>query len=104
MVAPMTSASRQTGETLDAKRAVSAAFTCFETLFGTSRDRSAVSLEEVKLFPDRKYWLVTLSYEELRRKPSDMPTLLRVPRQKFKAFKVERQSGRVVSMKMRNGA
>lgn len=62
-----------------------------------------LSLEEIELSPDRKYWLVTLSFDEARQKAPELPSFLRVPRQKFKVFKVERQSGRVVSMKMRNG-
>ncbi len=89
---------------MDAKRAASAAIDYFLTLFGPQPAQSNVSLEEVELSPDRKYWFVTLSYEELHRKLSDLPSFLRIPRQKFKVFKVERKSGRVVSMKMRNGA
>jgi hypothetical protein len=105
MAAPSTSANRQKEEPLEARQAVEAALRYFKTLFGSPiPGRAAVSLEEVELSPDRKYWLVTLSHEELRRKLSDLPTFLRVPQQKFKVFKVERKSGRVVSMKMRNGA
>jgi len=92
----------KTGEALDAKRAVKAAGDYFHTLFRTDPS-SNVSLEEVELSPDRKHWLVTLSFEELRRNSPDLPAFLRVPRQRFKVFKVERASGRVVSMKMRNG-
>jgi hypothetical protein len=91
-----------TDEALDAKRAVKAAWDYFHTLFRIVPSAN-VRLEEVELSSNRKHWLVTLSFEELRRKSPDLPVFLRVPRQTFKVFKVERKSGRVVSMKMRNG-
>jgi len=91
-----------TNEALEAKRAIKAAWDYFHTLFRTAPSAN-VSLEEVELSSDRKHWLVTLSFEELRRKRPELPAFLRVPRQRFKVFKVERESGRVVSMKMRDG-
>ena len=92
-----------TEEALDAKRAVEVAGDYLHTLF-KNIPSSDVSVEEVELSPDRKHWLVTLSFfEELRRKTAHLPAFLQVPRQKFKVFKVERESGRVVSMKMRDG-
>ena len=95
-----------TDEALEAKRAAKAAWDYFHTLFTivpSTVPSANVRLEEVELSSDRKHWLVTLSFEELRRKRPDLPDFLRVPRQTFKVFKVERKSGRVVSMKMRNG-
>jgi hypothetical protein len=89
-------------EAIDAKRAVKAAWDYFHALFRNAPSAN-VSLEEVELSPDHKHWLVTLSFEESRRKSPELPAFLRVPRQKFKVFKVERASGRVISMKMRNG-
>lgn len=86
---------------LDARRAAQAAQAYFQTLFG---NLTPTSLEEVELSPNGRHWLVTLSYEEMRRKAPEIPLFLRIPRQKFKVFKVDRKSGRVVSMKMRNGA
>jgi hypothetical protein len=92
-----------TDEALDAKRAVEGECDYFHTLF-KNIPASDVSVEEVELSSDRKHWLVTLSFfEELRRKAPHLPAFLQVPRQKFKVFKVERESGRVVSMKMREG-
>lgn len=92
-----------TDEALDAKRAVEVAGDYFHALF-KNVPSSDVSVEEVELSSDRKHWLVTLSFfEELRRKATHLPAFLQVPRQKFKVFKVERESGRVVSMKMREG-
>ncbi len=90
-------------EALDAKRAVEVAGDYFHTLF-KNIPSSDVSVEEVELSPDRKHWLITLSFfEVLRRTSPQLPTFLQVPRQKFKVFKVERESSRVVSMKMRDG-
>lgn len=98
-----TSASKSpsANETLEAKRAVEAAWEYFHTLFN-SVSAFNVSLEEVELSDDGTYWLVTLSFEEMRAKKADLPDFLRVPRQKFKVFKVERSTGRVTSMKMRD--
>ena len=91
-----------TVQALDAKQAVKAAWDYFHTLLG-SLSFSNVSLEEVELSSDQTHWLVTLSFEEPRRKGPLLPEFLQVPRLKFKVFKVERKSGRVVSMKMRDG-
>lgn len=104
MQAGTTTTASNRKDALDARRAVEAALVYFKTLTG-SVPGSGASLEEVELSPDRKHWLVTLSYEEQRPKRLlDLPEYLRVPRQKFKVFKVERSSGHVISMKMRNGA
>ncbi len=97
-----TKAAPATHEALDARRAVKAAWDYFHTLFKDTPVLN-VSLEEVELSADQKHWLVTLSFEEARRNRLDLPDFLRIPRQRFKVFKVERNSGRVVSMKIRNG-
>ena len=89
-------------ETLDARRAVQIAWEQFHDLFKAT-PAANVDLEEVELSPDGKYWLVTLSYQEMRRKSLELPDFLRVPRQKFKVFKVDRKTGTVVSMKIRTG-
>jgi predicted ATP-dependent Lon-type protease len=92
-----------TNDALDAKRAIEVAWDYFHTLF-SKISTSDVSVEEVELASDRKHWLITLSFfEERRSKALHLPAFLQVPRQKFKVFKIERGSGRVVSMKMRNG-
>src|SRR5271166_6024178 len=100
MPATATKGASVTDEALDAKRAVKAAWDYFHTLFNPL-PAAHVTLEEVELSSDRKHWLVTLSFEEQRRRALDLPDFLRVPRQRFKDFKIERASGRVVSMKMR---
>jgi hypothetical protein len=50
-----------------------------------------LALEEVELSNDERYWLITLSY-------SDNPILAGV---KYKTFKIDAESGRVFSMKIR---
>ena len=85
---------------LDAKRAYKAAWDYFHTVFPMI-PATDVDLEEVELSSDGKYWLVTLSYQEMRRKSLELPDFLRVPRQKFKVFKVDRRTDSVVSMKIR---
>jgi hypothetical protein len=98
-----TSASKiATDDAHEAKLAYVAAWEYFHGLFPGISTRE-VDLEEVELSPDGKYWLVTLSYQEMRRKSLELPDFLRVPRQKFKVFKVNRNTHKVVSMKMRNG-
>jgi hypothetical protein len=99
---PITAFKATVDEAREAKRASEAAWEYFHRLFPgiSSVD---VDLEEVELSPDGKQWLVTLSYREMRKKSVQLPDFLRVPRQKFKVFKVDRSSGKVVSMKMRNG-
>jgi hypothetical protein len=102
MLATATKGASARDEALEAKRAVGAAWGYFHTLFEPI-PASDVSLEEVELSSDGKHWLVTFSFEEMRRKSPALPGFLQVPRQRFKVFKIERESGRVVSMKTRNG-
>lgn len=101
---PAASSRKQTNasDAQDAKKAVDAALKYFHTLF-SSLPAPEPTLEEVELSSDGKCWLVTLSYEESRRKNLDLPDFLRIPRQKLKVFHVERKTDRVVSMKMRDG-
>jgi hypothetical protein len=86
-----------------AKRAVDAAWDYFHALF-PSKPAAEVSLEEVEVSPDGKSWLVTLSFEELRRKSAKLPDFLQVPVRKLKVFKVDKFTGKVVSMKIREAA
>lgn len=59
-------------------------------------DASKIQLEEMELAEDKKFWYLTLSYEE----PSIYPSL--AASQKFlKQFKIDSASGEVVSMKIR---
>ncbi len=93
-------AGRNEAET--AKLAASAAFNFLQKLVPEASLEQAV-LEEIESSPDDKHWLVTLSFEEPREHNRHLPEFLRVPRQKFKVFKVSKATGRVLSMRMREG-
>lgn len=57
-----------------------------------------VRLEEVELSDDENYWFITLSYL-----PATPISLLHLqPRREYKVFKIDSQTGRVRSMKIRN--
>ena len=86
-----------------AKRAVEAAWEYFRVLF-PSKPVAEVSLEEVEVLPDGTNLLVTLSFEEVRRKSAKLPDFLQVPAKKFKVFKVDKFTGKVASMKIRETA
>ncbi len=98
---PTTASKTPLGEAQEAKHAYEKAWEYFHGLF-PSISSSDVELEEVEQAPDGKHWLVTLSYQEMRKQGLELPDFLRVPRQKFKTFKINRSTGNVVSMKMRN--
>lgn len=86
-----------------AKKAVDAAWDYFHVFF-PSKPASEVSLEEVEASHDGKSWLVTLSFEEPPRKSAKLPDFLQVPVKKLKVFKVDKFTGKVVSMKIREAA
>jgi hypothetical protein len=48
-------------------------------------------LEEVELTEDEKYWLITLSYQDKKM----------IPRRQYKIFKINAETGKVQSMKIR---
>ncbi len=85
-------------KTIDAREAAGAALEYFKQLFSASEIQSS-SLEEVELSEDGKYWLITLGYE-FRPKSGIVPAF-GVPKTKFKVFKVEARTGRVVAMNIR---
>jgi hypothetical protein len=83
---------------IDARAAAQAAAAYFKELYSSVK---GFSLEEVELSDDGDYWLITLSFEI----PPD-PVLGQVfsfqaPRTKYKVFKVDSKSGRVLAMKIR---
>jgi len=50
----------------------------------------SITLEEVELSENERYWLITLSYREMA-----------VGRKEYKIFKIDSASGKVISMKIR---
>ncbi len=63
-------------------------------------DADEVQLEEVELTADKAYWLVTLSYSGVSN--SVASSLLVGKSMRFKIFKLDAESGEVISMKVRD--
>jgi hypothetical protein len=61
--------------------------------------RSEVSLEEVELTEDEKYWLITLGLTTSGQNTAKWA--FGPPKAKFKRFKVDARTGRVVAMTIR---
>jgi hypothetical protein len=61
---------------------------------------NSMRLEEVELVEDEKFWLITLSFELPPPTFALGPLSLRGERQ-YKTFKVDAQTGQVLSMKIR---
>ena len=59
-----------------------------------------IQLEEVELSADKVYWLVTLSYEGLS--SSVASSMLVGKSLQYKIFKLDAESGEVISMKIRD--
>lgn len=77
---------------IDVKEAVEKAHEYLRSLYG--EDAAGVQLEEVELTEDERYWIVTLSYSAPTR-------LLLTVSTKYKQFRIDAQTGRVSSMKIR---
>ena len=63
-------------------------------------DAEKVQLEEVELTDDKTHWLITLSYEGVSN--SVASSLLVGKSLRYKIFKLEAESGDVISMKIRD--
>ena len=98
-------------EKLDVKKAVRLATKYFADLY-SEKKYSDLGLEEVELSEDGDFWLITLGFNEpeslaesarARQISGSLASILAVPgsKRKFKLFKVDAHSGRVVSMKIR---
>jgi hypothetical protein len=61
------------------------------------------SIEEVELTEDERHWLITLGYEPgILEKVNAASEFLPVPKTKYKVFKVDAHTGKVISMKIRS--
>ena len=78
---------------ITAKTATINAKMYFDELTGINE----MSLDEVELSEDEKYWFITLGYDDL----SEGLLLTIVQRKKYKVFKVNAENGQVISMKIR---
>jgi hypothetical protein len=82
---------------IDARAAASAAAAYFKELYPNV---TAFSLEEVELSENGTHWLITLSFDIPPTQGLGMIGFL-PPKTKFKVFKVDAKTGRVVAMKIR---
>ena len=84
---------------IDARAAANAAAAYFKDLYPNLK---SFSLEEVELSEDGNHWLITLSFE-IRETPhlGNVLTQFQPPKTKFKVFKVDAKTGKVVAMKIR---
>jgi hypothetical protein len=82
---------------IDVKKAVTAALTYAQEL-----GRSGATLEEVERSSDDRYWLVTLGFA---RRLNDLSVLGGIKYEPdYKVFKVDAETGEVLSMKIRTAA
>jgi hypothetical protein len=82
---------------IDVKQAAQSASNFIVALY-SDQTISDVRLEEVEVSDDEKYWLITLSF--LVQFPGGI-VALPVVRRQYKILKVDRQTGNVLSMKIR---
>ena len=85
---------------IDVKAAARAAAAYVEQLFPHSA-RSAISLEEVELSEDENHWLITLGFNVEQKDTAKAPWTVSPPKAKYRIFKVDARTGRVISMKIR---
>lgn len=80
---------------IDVKHAVDAASNFLVGLYANNTVAD-VRLEEVELSEDDKHWLITLSFQSIAG-----PSLGIFNKRQYKVFKVDADTGKVVSMKIR---
>lgn len=82
---------------IDVKEATSKAVDYLKTFFP---DAEKVQLEELELTSDKAYWYITLSYEGVSN--SVASSLLVGKSVRYKIFKLEADTGQVISMKIKD--
>lgn len=89
---------------IDVKQAVKAAIQFAQDVLGPEQARGA-RLEEVEISADRAHWLITLGLphrESLESRRTAFETLAGIPgKLDYKVFKVDMNTGKVLSMKIR---
>lgn len=85
---------------IDMKEAVSRAISEAKNLYA-EQALSNVQLEEVEITEDEKFWLITVGFQIAD--PSLSPTLAAAmaPKRQYKVFKIDRENGKFVSMRIR---
>lgn len=81
------------------KQAVKLALDFFTNLYRGKVGSSDVQLEEVELTEDGKYWLITLSYPI-----PPISVIKQLKKREYKVFKINVETGKVQSMKIREVA
>ena len=82
---------------IDVKEATRKAEEYLRTFF---QDAERIQLEEIELTEKRDFWLITLSYEGVAN--SVASSLLVGKSVRYKIFKLDAESGEVLSMKIRD--
>jgi hypothetical protein len=98
---------------IDVKSAVNAACQYLESLQDfMGKSSQDLRLEEVELSEDRRFWLITLGFEQpVKAKRSQISSLVPAPavppqpeyERVYKLFKVNSETGEVEAMKIREG-
>jgi hypothetical protein len=83
---------------IDVRAAAQAAGAYFQDLYPNV---TSFSLEEVELSEDGNYWQITLSFEISQKSGMLVSLPFQPPRTKFKVFKVDARTGKVLAMKIR---
>lgn len=101
---------RTSDRKLEAKQAATLALEYFKELFPNATG-SNVTLEEVELLEDENCWLITLGFDEPPRTRTSAAEISPInksfadifgkssPTKRFKVFKVDARTGKVISMK-----
>jgi hypothetical protein len=99
LIAGMSAITTSKKPKVDARAAANAAATYFKELYPTV---TAFSLEEVELSEDGANWLITLSFEiPVSPRQGGILAQFQPPKTKFKVFKVDTKTGKVIGMKIR---
>ena len=81
---------------IDVRVAAQAASTYFRDLYPAAK---SFSLEEVELSDDENYWQITLGFDLSDDSETTFP--FSRPKTKYKVFKVDARTGKVLAMKIR---
>jgi hypothetical protein len=92
---------------IDVKEAVRKAVAYFSKLYPQAGTGANLMLEEVEESEDGSYWLVTLGYDIPRRVSplaGNLQDIFRQPQvdRHYKVFKIDANTGRIVSMRIRS--
>lgn len=90
---------------IEVKDAVKRAFQSLEYLFADEEGISDPTLEEVELSKDETQWFITLGFNVKKETPKNFLEALDTSAKnfrKYKLFKIDAETGKFISMKIRN--